>query len=141
MAKISLYVMLLLLFWLYGCGGRDPKPIAIYEPGDLQLSCDELDKNMKQVRMAAMKYFPRTDKGFTNGLWATGGAFFIVPYFFVDLKDAEKVEFEACRQRYNYLRTIVIDKGCRDSNIPEMPSLMEMKTLSKQGKLKVASEK
>ena len=140
-AKYVFIVSLALLSFFCGCGGRDPKPIAVYQPGDLQLSCSDLDKRTTQLRTDAMKYFPNADKGFTNGLWATGGAFLIVPYFFVDLKDAEKIEFEAYRQRHNYLRSIAIDKGCRDSNSPEIPSLMELKTLSKQGKLKQSSQK
>ena len=141
MKNCCILVVSLCLFLIYGCGGRDPKPIAIYQPGDLDSSCAKLDMQMAQVRAGAMKYFPQANKGFTNGLWATGGAFLIVPYFFVDLKDAEQVEFEACRQRYNYLRTIAIDKGCQDSNSPEIPSLMEIKTLAKQGKLKQAFAK
>jgi len=96
---------------------------------------------MAQVRTDAMKYFPQADKGVSNGALAMAGSFFIVPIFFIDLKNAEQVEFDACRQRHNYLRTIAIDKGCQDSNTPEIPSLMEIKTLAKQGKLKMASGK
>lgn len=55
---------------------------------------------------------PKTDKGLSNTLWATAGVFLIVPFFFMDFKDAERIEFNALRQRYNRLLMYATEKEC-----------------------------
>lgn len=80
------------------------------------------------------RILPKTDKGLTNALWATAGVFFIVPFFFMDLKDAEKVEFEAIQQRHNRLLIYVAEKGCDFGEIraERIPSLKEQKGKAKK---------
>ena len=41
------------------------------------------------------------------------GGFLIVPWFFLDLSDADKIEANAQRARYNYLAGIAKKRNCR----------------------------
>jgi len=41
------------------------------------------------------------------------GALIVIPWFFVDMKDAEKVEANALRKRYNYLADLADRHNCR----------------------------
>jgi hypothetical protein len=72
-----------------------------------------------QKDMAAM--LPKTNKFGTNALWATAGVFLIVPFFFMDMKDAEKIEFEAMRQRHNRLLIYLDSKNCDVNDITSIP--------------------
>ena len=40
------------------------------------------------------------------------GLFVIIPFFFMDLKNGDKVELQAYRQRYNSLTLLAAKKGC-----------------------------
>lgn len=95
-----------------GCAGREANPIAIYLPGDENRSCMGLQAEVAQLQADMQRLLPKTDKGLTNALWATAGVFLIVPFFFMDLKGAEKVEFEALRQRHNRLLVYAAEKNC-----------------------------
>jgi len=97
---------------LIGCAGRAANPIPIYLLGDENRSCEGLKTEIAQLQADMARILPKTDKGLTNALWAAGGVVAIVPFFFMDLKDAEKVEFEAMRQRHNRLLIYAAEKGC-----------------------------
>jgi chromosome segregation ATPase len=97
---------------LAGCAGRTANPIAPYLPGDENRSCEGLKVEISQLQADMQQILPKTDKGLTNALWAAGGVFVIVPFFFMDLKDAEKVEFEAMRTRHNHLLVYAVEKDC-----------------------------
>ena len=81
---------------------------------------------------------PKTNKLGTNTLWAAGGMVLIVPFFFMDFKDAEKVEFEALRKRHNRLLTYTAVKGCDMSGIKAeyILSTIEYKRILKEYKKK-----
>ena len=51
-------------------------------------------------------------------LMLTGG-FLIIPWFFLDLSDADKIEANAQRARYNYLGDIAGKRNCR-LKVPKM---------------------
>lgn len=111
--------------FLAGCAGREANPIPVYLPGDEDLSCSALKSEVAQLQVDMQRILPKTDKGLSNALWATAGVFFIVPFFFMDLKDAEKIEFEAMRQRHNRLLVYAAQKNCNMTGIraEEIPSL------------------
>ena len=117
-----------------GCAGREANPIPIYLPGDENRSCQGLKTEVAQLQVDMARILPKTNKGLTNALWATGGVFFIVPFFFMDLKDAEKVEFEAMRQRHNRLLVYAAEKGCDMGGIraERIPSFQEQKKKAKE---------
>jgi len=100
-----------------GCAGREANPIPVYLPGDENLSCTALKTEIAQLQVDMQKLLPKTDKGLTNTLWAAGGVVCIVPFFFMDLKDAEKIEFDAMRRRHNRLLVYAAEKGCDMSGI------------------------
>ena len=53
------------------------------------------------------------------------GWFLLVPWFFMDFKNAEAHEYEAYRQRYNHLSRIARVKNCRLTEI-DLPSVQQM---------------
>lgn len=82
-----------------------------------------------------LRIMPDTNKFGYNAVCATSGFFLIVPFFFMDLKDTEKIEWEAMRVRYNRLLIYAAEKNC-DFGGKGMPDRIlspeEAKTLAKQ---------
>lgn len=118
-------VLLVFSVLLTGCAGREANPIVIYMPGDEKRSCPALQAEMAQIQAEMQRMAPKTDKGLSNALWATAGVFLIVPFFFMDFKDAEKIEYNALRQRYNRLLVYAAEKECdfgdlRQERIPSL---------------------
>ena len=108
---------LVVSMFLTGCAGREANPIPVYLPGDNERSCEVLVAEIAQLQADMQRILPKTNKGVTNTLWATAGVFFIVPFFFMDLKGAEKIEFDAMRARHNRLLLICADKGCNMTGV------------------------
>jgi hypothetical protein len=123
--KIICVVMCLMIFFA-GCAGRDPYPLPLYVPGDENRSCESLKSEVVWLQKDMAALLPKTDKFGTNVLWAGTGYFTLgVGFFFMDLKDAEKTEFEASRQRHNKLLEYIKDKNCdvNDIRAEPIPSL------------------
>jgi PBP1b-binding outer membrane lipoprotein LpoB len=105
-----------------GCAGRDPKPISVYQPGDENLHCEALKTQVVQLQQDMAALLPKTDKLGSNTLWAGTGFFTLgIGFFFMDLKDTEKVEFEAMRQRHNKLLEYIRIKQCDVNDIKAEP--------------------
>jgi hypothetical protein len=119
-----------------GCAGRQANPIPAYLPGDENLSCSALKAEMTQIQSDMQRLLPSTNKFATNTLWAIGGAVLIVPFFFMDLKDAEKIEYEAMRTRYNRLLILATDKNCDMAGLSSkpIPSIEEQKVIAEKVK-------
>ncbi|MFA5554201.1 MAG: hypothetical protein WCZ89_10055 [Phycisphaerae bacterium] len=132
MGKFIVVVLIIGVFFM-GCAGREPNPISCYIEGDENLNCESLKKEIVQLQADMIGLLPKTDKGFTNTLWCVGGVVAIVPYFFVDVKDAERVEYEALRRRHNRLLLISQQKNCDFSDITAepIPSLENRKVKDK----------
>lgn len=128
MKKITCSVLAFTIFFA-GCAGREANPIPIYLPGDENRSCTALKAEIAQLQEDMAFLLPKTNKFGTNVLWALAGGFLIVPFFFMDLKDAEKIEFDAMRQRHNRLLVYTAEKGCDMSGVraERIPSLEEQK--------------
>ena len=58
----------------------------------------------------------------------------------MDLKEAEKIEYDALRTRYNRLLIIASDKNCELFGVPAqlIPSLKEQKVIAEKVKKEVA---
>lgn len=97
---------------LAGCAGRDPNPVLIQQYGDDRKSCETLEVEISQIEGEIQRLVPQTNKTGKNVALGVTGAFFIVPLFFMDLSQAERIEVEAYRQRYNHLVIIATEKGC-----------------------------
>ena len=126
----NLICVLLSSFVLFaGCAGREANPIPVYLPGDENRSCEGLKAEIAQLQADMARLIPHTDKGLTNALWGTAGVFFIVPFFFMDFKGSEKIEFDAMRQRHNRLLVYAAEKDCDMVGIraERIPSIEERK--------------
>jgi len=114
MAKAMSLLLCVLLFGVsiygLGCAGRDPNPVAMQLPGDETLNCDALLLQKQQCMNEMKTLKPKTNKFATNTFW------FIVLPFLMDVKDAEKVEYDAFKRRCDYLTTLMVNKGCADVN-------------------------
>jgi len=132
----SICVVLCVSLFLTGCAGRDANPMPVYLPGDENRSCAGLKAEVAQLQADMQRILPKTNKGLSNALWATAGVFFIVPFFFMDLKDAEKIEFDAMRQRHNRLLVYAAEKSCDMAGIraERIPSIEERKAAAKEAK-------
>ena len=102
-----------LMFFVSGCAGSGPNPVARYTPQDEKRTCASLKSEIKaNKKEIAKKNTERTNKTFKNlGLGATG-VFLIAPWFFMDLKGKEAGETEALERRNAALRRIAFVKGC-----------------------------
>ncbi len=58
------------------------------------------------------RLLPSEDATGKNVLLGVPGAFVIVPLFFMDFKDAERIEIDALRRRNNLLREYASEKEC-----------------------------
>lgn len=138
--KKMLNILLTCSVFCLSCAGREANPIPAYLPGDDTRSCPALKAEIAQLQADMNRLLPKTSKGVTNALWATAGVFLIIPFFFIDLKGAEKIEFDAMRTRHNRLLIIAADRDCDMTGIKveRIPSVEERKAELK--KLKEESE-
>lgn len=126
--KKPVCLLLSVLIFLAGCAGREANPIPAYLPGDNERSCEVLVAEIAQLQADMQRLLPKTDKGLTNVLWAATGVFTLgIGFFFMDFKDAEKIEFDAMRVRHNRLLLICADKGCSMTGVraERIPSVKE----------------
>lgn len=97
---------------LAGCAGRSARPVAMDQVGDGQRSCAAIELEMGQIQTEIQKLTPESDKTGKNVGLGIAGAFFLIPWFFMDLSDAEKAEISAYQQRYNKLQVLATQKKC-----------------------------
>jgi len=88
---------------LASCAGRSPNPCATARPGDTELPCSYLLSEMQEIEGNVKRLLPDSQKTGKNVALGATGALFIVPLFFMDFSEAEKIELEAYQARYNHL--------------------------------------
>jgi hypothetical protein len=108
---------------LSGCAGRSAHPIKSWQPNDQSLSCNSLLAAMSESESNINKLIPESEKTGKNVALGIGGLFFFPIWFFMDFSDAEKVEINAQRDRYNHLSRLYMDKGCNKQAAGKMPKL------------------
>ena len=107
-------LIFIVLFFAQGCAGRAPRPIKVAQSGDVEKTCNEIRHEIKKKRRNLKKMIPAVkaaDKKRT--LLMLSGGLLIIPWFFLDLSDADKIEANAQRARHNYLLGIAKKHGCR----------------------------
>ena len=112
--KPVLALIVVVLFIAQGCAGRSAHPVTVVQSGDAKKTCKALREETQQILRRIHKmvpYIKKKDK--KTILKMVTGALIVIPWFFVDMKDAEKVEANALRERYNYLSTLVGERNCR----------------------------
>jgi hypothetical protein len=104
-----------------GCAGRAANPVMIQQYGDDKKTCQALEHEMAFIQGEIQRLVPQTEKTGKNVALGVTGAFLLVPLFFMDLSQAEQIEVDAYRQRYNHLLIIAGDKQCgiEGKSIPE----------------------
>jgi len=107
-----LLVALLTGSLILGCAGRAANPVMVQQYGDDSRSCGGLEKEMLFIQSEIQRLIPETQKTGKNTALGVSGFFLIVPLFFMDLSDAEQVEVNAYRKRYNHLLIIAGEKNC-----------------------------
>lgn len=119
---------------LSSCAGRDPQPVMAMQYGDPQKTCKELEYEIQMIEGEINRLVPHTDKTGQNVALGVAGWFFLVPWFFMDFKNAEKVEYEAYRQRYNNLSAIANSKDCmvKSNAYPSVQEIEEIKQRNMQ---------
>ena len=113
-------LIVIVLFFVQGCAGRAAHPVQVAQSGDNKKTCKSLRKETKKIRQNLKKMIPaikKADKKRT--LLMLSGGLLIVPWFFLDLSDADKIEANAQRARYNYLVDRGVKRNCR-LKIPQM---------------------
>ena len=113
-SKLTTYAVALSISFaaLAGCAGRTPHPIPLYQPTDESLSCHRIRAEIMQNQDKILNLVPQQNKTGKNVGLGVAGAFLIVPWFFMDFSDAERVEVEAYQQRNSYLMSLADEKKC-----------------------------
>ena len=107
-------LIVVVLFFIQGCAGRAAHPVQVTQSGDNKKSCKSLRKETKKIRRNIKKMIPavkKADKKRT--LLMLSGGLLIIPWFFLDLSDADKIETNAKRARHNYLVDVAKKRNCR----------------------------
>jgi hypothetical protein len=94
--------------------------------GDHKKSCQALEFEMANAEGEIQRLLPKSDKTGKNVALGVAGWFLLVPWFFMDFKNADQTEYEAYRQRYNSLASIAMSKGC-DVAPDNYPSVEQMR--------------
>ncbi|MEO0347967.1 MAG: hypothetical protein AAF153_01290 [Pseudomonadota bacterium] len=126
MKYIGFIFTIIALLNIAACGGRSPNLIQVNQYGDNNRSCTELEHEMDNIQNEIQRLLPKSDKTGKNVALGVAGAFLLVPWFFMDFKNAELQEYEAYRMRYNHLSTIASGKHCTYEKA-NIPSISEMK--------------
>ena len=107
-------LIVVVIFFVQGCAGRAAHPVKVAQSGDNKKTCKSLHKETKKIRQNLKKMIPaikKADKKRT--LLMLSGGLLIVPWFFLDLSDADKIETNAKRARHNYLVDVAKKRNCR----------------------------
>lgn len=115
-------LLLTVVLFFCGCAGREANLVQIRQPNDTAKNCTELETEMLFCQDEITRLLPNSDKTGSNIALGATGVIFIVPLFFMDLKQGEKKEIEAYQQRYNYLFMLYQQQNCKGSYMAENPA-------------------
>ena len=106
--KTCILFVLSLILLSYGCAGREGNPVPIYRQGDENLSCEELQAEILQLQSEMENLLPATKKETGNMICSLT----LPTAVFMDLKQGEKMEYEAMQRRHNRLLKFAAKKEC-----------------------------
>lgn len=130
-------LLLSALIFLAGCAGREANLVQVRQLGDEQQTCNGLRTELYYIENEISRLLPKSDKTGRNIALGATGILFIVPLFFMDLKQGEKKEIEAYRQRYNHLLMITQQKDCKlptavaEETAEKIPSAEDARKMAK----------
>ncbi len=119
--RLVIVTLLVSYLILVGCAGREAHPVMVQQYGDREKSCDVIEHELGFIEQEISTLAPKTDKTSKNVALGAAGAFLLVPFFFMDLSQAEQIEINAYRRRYNHLLMIAHEKECgiKKDQIPD----------------------
>ncbi|MBI1216045.1 MAG: hypothetical protein GC185_09540 [Alphaproteobacteria bacterium] len=121
--------------FLTACAGHDPNPVMVVQYGDDGLSCKGLQLSMSEAQNEMQRLVGQTNKTGQNVALGVAGAFLLVPWFFMDFKEGEKVEYDAWRQRYNHLALLAEEKHCGMKKV-HIPTAQELQRAAEAARKK-----
>ncbi len=98
------------------CAGRSAHPIEQYQVGDEQLTCTQILHEILDNQTEILNMIPGENKDLRNITLGVAGAFFIVPWFFMDFSESQRIEVQAYQMRNRWLRILAARKSC--DNMP-----------------------
>jgi hypothetical protein len=127
MRNNSLLAIFVVIAFCFACAGRAANPVMVHQYGDEKKSCEALEREMAFIQGEIQRLLPQTEKTGKNVALGVTGFFFLVPLLFMDLSQAEQMEIDAYRQRYNHLLIIANDKKCGfdEKEIPDFSRLLK----------------
>lgn len=102
----------MMAIFVTGCAGRAANPITVNQYGDNGKSCKAIESEIRFIDSEVKKLIPSTEKTGKNVALGVAGAFFLVLWFFMGFSQAEQMEINALRQRYNHLSILAGEKNC-----------------------------
>jgi hypothetical protein len=110
--KIKILILSISALLLVACAGKTPNPIQQYQPDDNHLTCERIQQEIADNHAKMMSLLPKQEKTGKNVGLGVAGAFFLVPLFFMDFSDAERIEIEAYQRRDSRLRILGDKRKC-----------------------------
>ena len=102
---------------LAGCAGKTANPIATAHPQDKDMDCDEIEVEMHDLDARARRLMgEQSSKTGKNVALGIAGWFFLIPWFFMDLSDAERQEAQAMQDRGRHLLRLYNKKDCDEED-------------------------
>ncbi len=96
-----------------GCANTAANPVPLAQVGDENKSCRAITSEMEEMKsMASVAEGDRDSQVGKNVALGVAGAFFLVPWFFMDTGNAASVEQRAAQARFKRLMAMAEEKGC-----------------------------
>jgi len=104
----------MILTFTFGCAGRPPLPVDVFQYGDDKKGCDMLTAEISTIETDIQgKYDARSRKISGNVFISIIGIFIFLPILFgLDTKSDELAEIDALLKRRKSLKTIMVDNEC-----------------------------
>ena len=112
MKLLNILFCFALVLNLSACGGRSANVVETEKWGDKYLTCEEINSEIKVAELNIKHLIPKSSKTGKNAALGVAGLFFLVPWFFMDLSNAEKQELEGYQERYKMLVKLKEETGC-----------------------------
>lgn len=107
--------VLIAMMVLSGCATTKPNPMPLTTNADRHLSCYALTHEMDTASLAiAQAEQDAAVQRRKNTIYAVTGLFVLVPLFFMDFSGAAAKEEQAAKARFEYLRNLRYENGCKN---------------------------
>lgn len=107
-------IIVLALTLMGGCAGRTASPVMPRQYDDKHMSCTDIEEELRTIELDIRALLPKTDKTANRVGFGIAGLFIWPLWFFMDLSEAEKIEIEAYKVRYENLRYLMDKKDCQE---------------------------